>query len=104
MGVLKKYVHQRARPEGSIIEGYGTEEVIKFCVEFIPKLDPIGVRESRHEGRLGGKGILGKKTYIGTGDDSFNKAHYTVLQNSSVVEPYITKHKDFLRSQFPEKK
>jgi hypothetical protein len=103
MGVLKKYVHQRARPEGSIAEGYGTEEVIEFCVEFIPELDPIGVPESRHEGRLSGKGTLGKKTYIGTGDDSFNKAHYTVLQNSSVVEPYVTKHKDFLRSQFPEK-
>ena len=32
MGVLKKYVHQRARPEGSITKGYGTEEVIEFCV------------------------------------------------------------------------
>jgi hypothetical protein len=103
MGVLKKYVHQRARPEGSIAEGYGTEEVIEFCVEFIPELDPIGVPESRHEGRLSGKGTIGKKTYIGTGDDYFNKAHYTVLQNSSVVEPYVWKHKDFRRSQFPEK-
>jgi hypothetical protein len=25
MGVLKKYVHNRARPEGSISKGYGTE-------------------------------------------------------------------------------
>jgi len=84
MGVLKKYVHQRARPEGSITEGYGTVEVIEFCVEFIPKLDPIGVPESQHEGRLSGKGTVGKKTYISTGDDYFNKAHYTVLQNSSL--------------------
>jgi len=45
MGVLKKYVHQHARPEGSIVEGYGTEEVIEFCVEFIPELDPVGVPE-----------------------------------------------------------
>src|SRR6187551_1338047 len=36
MGVLKKYVHNRARPEGSISKGYGTEEVIEFCVDFIP--------------------------------------------------------------------
>jgi hypothetical protein len=103
MGVLKKYIHQRSRPEGSITKGYGTEEVIEFCVEFIPELDPIGVPKSRHEGRLSGKGTIGKKTYIGMGDDYFNKAHYTVLQNSSVVEPYVRKHKDFLRSQFPEK-
>jgi hypothetical protein len=46
IGVLKKYVHQRARPEGSIAKGYGTEEVIEFCVDFIPDLDPIGVPES----------------------------------------------------------
>jgi hypothetical protein len=58
MGVLKKYVHNRARPEVSISKGYGTEEVIDFCVDFIPDLKPIGVPETRHEGRLGGKGTL----------------------------------------------
>jgi hypothetical protein len=46
MKVLKKYVHNRARPEGSITKCYGTEEVIEFCVHFIPDLDPIGVPES----------------------------------------------------------
>jgi hypothetical protein len=100
MGVLKKYVHQRAHPEESITKGYGTEEVIELCVDFIPDLDPIGVPESRHEGRLSGKGTLGKKTYIDTKDDYFNKAHYMVLQNSSMVEPYIEVHKEFLRSEF----
>ncbi|KAK1611870.1 hypothetical protein QYE76_035543 [Lolium multiflorum] len=49
MGVLKKYVHNLARPEGSISKGYGTEEVIEFCVDFLPDLKPIGVPESRYE-------------------------------------------------------
>jgi hypothetical protein len=61
MGVLKKYVHQCARPEGSIAKGYETEEVIEFCVDFIPDLESIGVPESRHEGRLSGKRTLGEK-------------------------------------------
>ena len=61
MGVLKKYVKNRARPEGSISKGYGTEEVIEFCVDSIPHLDQIGVPKSRYEGRLRGKGTLGKK-------------------------------------------
>jgi hypothetical protein len=52
MGVLKKYVRNCARPEGSISKGYGTEEVIEFCVDFLPDLKPIGVPESRYEGRL----------------------------------------------------
>jgi len=79
MGVLKKYVCSRSRSEGSIAKGYGTEKVIEFYVDFIPDLDPICIPESRHEGRLSGKGTLGKKTYIGTRDDYFNKAYYTVL-------------------------
>jgi len=33
-------------------------------------------------------------------DDYFNKAHYIVLQNSSLVDPYIETHKNFLRSKF----
>jgi hypothetical protein len=37
------------------------------------------------------------------GDDYLNKVHYTVLQNSSMVEPYVKVHKEFLRSQFPRK-
>ncbi len=45
MGVLKKYVRNRARPEVSIAKGYGTEEVIEFCLEFIEDLRPIGVAE-----------------------------------------------------------
>ena len=38
MGVLKKYVHNRARPEGSISKGHENEEVIEFCIDFIPDL------------------------------------------------------------------
>ena len=96
MGVLKKYVHNHARPEGSITKGYGTEEVIEFCVDFIPDLNSIGVPESRHEGRLSGKGTLRKKAYISKEDDYFCKAHYTVLQNSSLVDLYIEVHKDIV--------
>jgi hypothetical protein len=96
MGVLKKYVHNHAQPEGSIAKDYETEEIIEFCVDFIPNLNPIGVPESRYEGRLSGKGTLGKKSYIGTEDDYFCKAHYIVLQNSSLVEPYIKIHKDIV--------
>jgi hypothetical protein len=43
MGVLKKYIRNRARPEGSIVKGYGTEEVIEFCADFVLDLKPIGL-------------------------------------------------------------
>ena len=50
MGILKSYVWNQSRPEGSIIEGYATEEVIEFCVDYMAQVEPIGVPLSRHEG------------------------------------------------------
>nr|ABG22528.1 transposon protein, putative, CACTA, En/Spm sub-class [Oryza sativa Japonica Group] len=92
MGVLKKYVRNRARPEASIAKGYGTEEVIEFSIEFIEYLHPIRVPESRHEGRLRGKGTLGRKAIMTVDNNLFRKAHFTVLQQSSLVAPYIEEH------------
>ena len=62
MAVLKEYVRNRSRPEGCIAKGYGIEEVIEFCVEFIDDLSPIRVPMSCHEGRLKEKGTLGKNS------------------------------------------
>ena len=76
--------------------------VIEFCVDFIPDLKPIGVPQSRHEGRLRGKGTLGKKATICMDGHSFSQAHYTVLHNSSLLAPYIEEHKNILRLNYPE--
>nr|AAX95159.1 transposon protein, putative, CACTA, En/Spm sub-class [Oryza sativa Japonica Group]AAX96751.1 transposon protein, putative, CACTA, En/Spm sub-class [Oryza sativa Japonica Group]ABA92366.1 transposon protein, putative, CACTA, En/Spm sub-class [Oryza sativa Japonica Group] len=99
MGVLKKYVCNRARPEASIAKGYGTEKVIEFYVEFIEDLRPIGVPESRHEGRLRGKGTLGRKAIMTVDNNLFRKAHFTVLHHSSLVAPYIEEHLALVRAR-----
>jgi hypothetical protein len=101
MGVLKKYVCNRARPEGSIVKGYGTEKVIEFCADFVPDLKPIGLPQSRHEGRLSGKGTVGKKLMICRDGHSLTQEHYTVLQNSLLVAPYSEEYKNIVRSQNP---
>jgi hypothetical protein len=93
MSVLKKYVLNRARPEGSIAKGYVTEEVIEFCVDFVNSIDSIGVPLSRHEGRLLGKGTIGRKACFNNDTDLFNKAHLAVLQQSTLVTLYIEEHK-----------
>nr|AAN16339.1 TNP2-like protein [Oryza sativa Japonica Group] len=99
MGVLKKYVRNRARPEASFAKGYGTEEVIEFYVEFIEALHPIGVPESCHEGRLRGKGTLGRKAIMTVDNNLFRKAHFTVLQQSSLMAPYIEEHLALVRAK-----
>jgi hypothetical protein len=103
MGVLKKYVRNRPRPKGSISKGYGTEEVIEFCVDFLPDLKPIGVPKSRYEGRLNEKGTLGRKATVCRDRHSLTQAYYTVLHNSTVVAPYIERHKNILCSENPGK-
>ena len=79
MGVLKKYVCNRARPEGSISMGYQIEDAIGFCVDFIPHFKKIGLPQSWNEGRLGGKGTLGGDSIICRDGHSWSQAHYTVL-------------------------
>jgi hypothetical protein len=56
MVVMKGYVRNHAHPEGSMIEGYTTEEVIECCIDYMKHGIPIGVLVSSHHGRLSGKG------------------------------------------------
>nr|AAM74359.1 Putative transposable element [Oryza sativa Japonica Group] len=91
MGVLKFYIRNRAKPKGSIIEGYTTEEAIEFCVNYMSEADPIGVPMSRHEGRLSGVGTIGRKR-IRPDQVSYAQAHYVVLQHMAEVGPYFEEH------------
>ena len=59
------------------MKGHENEEVIEFCIDFIPDLKPIGVPESRHRGRLDGKGTLGGDQIICMDGHSLTEAHYT---------------------------
>ena len=102
MGVLKKYVRNRARPEGSIFMGHQTQDVIGFCVDFIPDLKKIGLPQWQYEGRMGGKGMLGGDSIVCRDGHSWSQEHYTVLQNSTLVTPYVNEHKNIPRSKHPE--
>nr|CAD40254.2 OSJNBb0096E05.3 [Oryza sativa Japonica Group] len=98
MGVLKSYIRSRAKPEGSIIKGYTTEEAIEFCVNYMSDADPIGVPASRHEGRLSGVGTIGRKR-IRPDQASYVQAHYAVLQHMAEVVPYFEEHLAKIRDE-----
>ena len=87
MGVIKKYVRNRSRPEGSIAEGWGAEEVIEFCIDYMD-LKPIGLPVSHHEGRLQGMGTVGHKSFRTNDRALFTQAHFTVLNHSVVAVEY----------------
>nr|CAD37092.3 OSJNBa0042N22.16 [Oryza sativa Japonica Group]CAE76043.1 B1248C03.2 [Oryza sativa Japonica Group] len=42
MAVLKGYVRNRAHPEGSMVEGYSTEEVVECCIDYLKDGYAIG--------------------------------------------------------------
>ncbi|XP_066162198.1 uncharacterized protein [Oryza sativa Japonica Group] len=91
MGILKSYVRNRAKPEGSIIEGYMTKEAIEFCIDYMAETDPIGVPASRHEGRLAGVGTTGRKRIV-PDQASYAQAHFAVLQHMAEVTSYFEEH------------
>jgi hypothetical protein len=65
MSILNGYVSTRARPEASMVERYLTKEAIEsgglFCNRVLKDQVVIGFPLSRHEGRLNGRGRMGKK-------------------------------------------
>src|SRR3954470_12896557 len=55
-GVIKGYVRNRARPDGSIEQSFLTEECIYFCMNYLGIDNPVGLSVNRHLGRLAGCG------------------------------------------------
>jgi hypothetical protein len=92
MVVMKGYVYNRARPEGSMIECYTIEEVIECCVDYIEDGKPIGVPVSRHHGRLNGKGTKGHKSFTNVTYEIVCEAHFSIMHQLEVMRPYIEKH------------
>ncbi|XP_071707891.1 uncharacterized protein [Rutidosis leptorrhynchoides] len=98
MCILKGYVRNLNRPEGSIVEGYASEEVIEFCTNYMDGFKSFRIPQSRHEGRLSGQGILGRKTGYSNVVD-YQEAHFNVLQHITSIDLFIQEHMSLLRQQ-----
>jgi hypothetical protein len=79
MTVLKKYVRNLSHLKGCMVQGWATEEVIKFIVDYID-LQVIGKPISRHEGCLSGKETRGHTTFNVNDYVTYTQVHFTVLQ------------------------
>jgi hypothetical protein len=92
MVVMKGYVCNRAHPEGSMIEGYTTEEVVECYTDYIKDGKPIGVPVSRRHGRLSRKGTKGVKSIIDATYERVSEAHFSIMHQLAVMRPYVEKH------------
>jgi hypothetical protein len=56
-GIIKAYVRNRAYPDGSIVQGFLTEECISFCKNYLNEENtPVGLPANKHLGRFEGVG------------------------------------------------
>jgi hypothetical protein len=79
LAALKSYVWNRAHPEGSIMEGYTTEEVVECCVDYVKDGKRIGLPIPLHEGRLRGRVRMDQKCFVDRDYNSVSETHFSVL-------------------------
>ncbi|XP_056697847.1 uncharacterized protein [Spinacia oleracea] len=103
MGDLKGYVRNRSRPEGSIIEGYLSDEVLGYCTEHLAELEMVGLPTPRHdEDRRKGKGTIGCRV-ITLSPEKLDQAYLYILQQCAEVHPYLEDHMETIRLENPGK-
>jgi hypothetical protein len=79
-----------------MVQGWATEVVIEFIVDYMD-LQAIGKPILYHEGHLSENGTQGHTTF-NVDYVIYTKAHFTVLQQSILLAPYVNMHVQILRS------
>ena len=83
-------------------DGQRRREAIEFCTYYLD-IKRVRVLESRHEGRLRGKGTIGEKSVTVDDPISFRQAQFAVLQQAEGVMPYIDEHRQSLQTLYPSR-
>ncbi|XP_020271854.1 uncharacterized protein LOC109847022 [Asparagus officinalis] len=101
LGTYKKYVTNKARPEGSIAEAYIVNEAVTFCSMYFREIETRINRAERNvdvedDQVVDGLSIFSQKVrpfcgkkYILLDRKEVNKAHWYVLYNCDEVKPYL---------------
>src|SRR3954471_2912421 len=106
-GVIKGYVRNMSRPEGSIARGFLTEECISYCMNYLGIENPVGLPVNRHLGRLAGWGHReGRREmhvdFMGRLAD-FERANLVALQHIDVVDPWVVENKIFIEKTYNDR-
>lgn len=93
MKVLKNYVKNRAKLEGSIAENYLADECLRFCGRYMKQVAAVSNKRKRNE-RVEDETIvkgstLSKGCSLQLSDSLHKVVHLCVLLNSEEVVPYI---------------
>ena len=101
LGALKKYVRNRARPEGSIAEAYVINEAMTFCSMYLTGIETKFNRQERnwveedsaHDDKISvfqnRFRLIGKMTVINLPNEAWKKAEWYILDNCEEIEKYM---------------
>ncbi|XP_056688370.1 uncharacterized protein [Spinacia oleracea] len=100
MGDLKGYVRNRSRPKGSIVEGYLTDEVLRYYIEHLEEFETLGLPKPRHnKERVQGIGTVGRKV-LNLSREIVDQAYLYILQQVDEVQPYLADHMNLIRQEY----
>jgi hypothetical protein len=57
-GILRSFVRNRAYLEGSMVQGYCTEEAVEGALNYADRSNQVVVPKSHHEGRCNTPGLI----------------------------------------------
>jgi hypothetical protein len=89
MSTLNRYIHNRAYPEGSMIEAYITEEVVNCCTRYVQDGNAIGLPVNQHEGRTMGMGCMGRKVRTDIEYEIMQEAHHGALNQLLSMDKWV---------------
>ncbi|KAI3871109.1 hypothetical protein MKW98_015009, partial [Papaver atlanticum] len=94
---MKKYVRNKAHPEGSIAEGYLADECVTFLSRYLKDIESRTNKPPRYVDDT----PIGKSVRFDLTGDQKKKMHDYILSNDNDVAPYIAQHKTTLAMMHP---
>ena len=90
MKVLKKFVRNKAKPEGSICEGYLMQEAIGFCTEYMKDFSNVNrhVWDDDDDQRVASEVLEGNGRRFKLSNEEIIAIHAYVLQNTSSFDKW----------------
>ena len=82
-----------------MIEGYNTEQVIEYCLDYLKDNVSLGLPIPIFFGRLEGVGTVGRKIFIDKHFKGVQQAHYIILQHLVIMTPLVNQYLRMIRAE-----
>ncbi|KAK1662793.1 hypothetical protein QYE76_050952 [Lolium multiflorum] len=93
---------EMSHPDGSIVQGWLTEECISFCTNYLDIEDPVGLPQNKHLRRFEGVGHKnGRKelhVHMSGRTSDFDRANLVALQHIDLIDPWLKEHKTMIEN------